>query len=226
MKEFIRQRLNESLVFEFIETMMDEDYPSSFDMSHFELLTNFKDRVNYCEQHLKRISSGSARIVYMVDDTKVLKLAKNQKGVAQCETEIKWGNERYYSDILAKTLDFNDMDLWVEMELARKVKASDFRRLLGLDFNQFGYYLRNFYHRNRGNSRDLFAIDPKELEILRESEFVNMVAGFMQDTDSPAGDLARLNSYGLVNREGTESIVIIDFGLTGDVYSTYYDKSR
>src|ERR1035437_1263131 len=137
MKQFIQDRLNEGLVFELIQTMMDEDYPSTFDMEHFKTLRKFAERVRYCEEHLKTISSGSARVVYMIDDTKVLKLAKNEKGLAQCATEIQWGNERYFSGILAKTLDFHVDDLWVEMELARKVKKSDFKRVLGFDFDVY-----------------------------------------------------------------------------------------
>jgi hypothetical protein len=34
--------------------------------------------------------------------------------------------------------------------------------------------------------------------------------------------IGRLNSYGLVNRNGVDDIVIIDFGLTNDIYDTYY----
>jgi hypothetical protein len=42
------------------------------------------------------------------------------------------------------------------------------------------------------------------------------------NTSSPAGDLMRLNSYGIVNRNGEDIIVIIDFGLTHDIYDEYY----
>jgi len=225
MKEFIKERLNEGYVFELIKSVMDEDYPATFDMEHFKTLGKFSERVRYCDTHLKKISSGSARIVYVVDDTKVLKLAKNKKGIAQCETEIRWGNESYHDNILAKTLDFNEENLWVEMELARKIKKSDFKRLEGFDFSEYGRYLTNFYQENRGG-KAIFGVDPKEEVILDESEFVNSVREFMINTDSPAGDLARLNSYGIVTREGSDSIVIIDFGLTGEVYSTYYDFRR
>jgi hypothetical protein len=44
----------------------------------------------------------------------------------------------------------------------------------------------------------------------------------MSDSDSPAGDFMRLNSYGVVNRNGEDIIVIIDFGLTQSVYDEYY----
>jgi asparagine synthase (glutamine-hydrolysing) len=38
----------------------------------------------------------------------------------------------------------------------------------------------------------------------------------------PVGDLRRLSSYGLVNRDGQDKIVLIDYGLTHDVYTSYY----
>ena len=38
----------------------------------------------------------------------------------------------------------------------------------------------------------------------------------------PTGDLERTNSYGLVKREGQDKIVLIDYGLTHEVYSSYY----
>jgi hypothetical protein len=226
MKEFIKNQLNEAINFTLIENiMMDEDYPSSFDMDKFKSLTKFSERIKYCDQNLKKISSGSARVVYIIDETKVLKLAKNTKGIAQCETEIQWGQDRYYSSILARTLDSHPDGLWVEMELARKVKPSDFKRLEGFEFKYLGPYLRNFQEENHGK-KPIYSIDPQQKEILNNNEFIGTIASFMLDADSPAGDLARLNSYGLVNREGHESIVIIDFGLTGDIYDTYYGNRR
>ena len=47
---------------------MKEDYPASFSMEEFKKLTSFAKRIAYCEEHLQRISSGSSRIVYKIDD--------------------------------------------------------------------------------------------------------------------------------------------------------------
>ena len=60
-------------------------YPVSFNMAEFKTLTTFSERIRYCQTRLQRISSGSARIVYKIDNEKVLKLAKNRKGIAQNE---------------------------------------------------------------------------------------------------------------------------------------------
>ena len=221
MKDFIKKQVSEAMVHNLIEQLMDEEYPSTFDMEHFKSLTKYTERVRYCDEHLKKISSGSARIVYIVDDTKVLKLAKNVKGVAQCATEIQWGNDSYYGDILASTIDYHPDDLWVEMELARKVKKSDFQRLEGISFDEFAKYLQNFYFENNGR-RGFYEFTDETKEILNNNDFTQTICSFMSDSDSPAGDFMRLNSYGLVNRNGEEIIVIIDFGLTQSIYDEYY----
>jgi len=221
MKDFIKTKLNESIAFDIVENMMIEDYPSSFDMEHFKTLRSFAQRVKYCEEHLKRISSGSSRIVYMIDNTKVLKLAKNQKGLAQNEVEIQWGQDSYFGSILAHTFMYHPDDLWVEMELARKVTKKDFQRLTECNIEEMNVYLRNFNEINHGK-RPIFSMDPEVKERLDENEFVQSIQEFMVNIDAPAGDFGRLNSYGIVQRNGQDDIVLIDFGLTNDVYQTYY----
>lgn len=222
MKEFIKQRLSETMTFDLLENMMvDEDYPSTFDMDHFQTLKSFAQRVKYCEEHLKRISSGSSRIVYMIDDTKVLKLAKNQKGLAQNEVEIQWGQDSYFSSILAHTFLHHPDDLWVEMELARKVSKKDFQRLTDCTIEELYHYLINFNEINR-RKRPMFTMDPAVKERLDENEFVSAIVDFMSNIGAPAGDFGKLNSYGIVQRGGQDDIVLIDFGLTNDVYQTYY----
>ena len=69
-------------------------YPVSFNMAEFKTLKTFTARIKYCQARLQRISSGSARIVYKIDNEKVLKLAKSRKGIAQNEAE---GSDYYKS---------------------------------------------------------------------------------------------------------------------------------
>jgi ADP-Ribosyltransferase in polyvalent proteins len=219
-KELVKK--DEEKVF---EEIMDEDYPSSFDMEHFKSLRKYAERVKYCDQHLKKISSGSARIVYIIDNEKVLKLAKNEKGVAQCEVEIQWGNDSYFGGILARTIDSHPDGLWVEMELARKVKKGDFKTLAGFNFDDLNTYLRNAEQQMKGR-RPMFSIDPEVKETMEQNEFVTELVNLMNSMDAPAGDMTRLNSYGIVKRNGHDTIVLIDFGLTNQVYSDYYDRYK
>ena len=38
----------------------------------------------------------------------------------------------------------------------------------------------------------------------------------------PIGDLCKLDSYGIVNRNGKQYIVLIDYGLTNKIFDDYY----
>lgn len=220
MKQFIKTKLREEFNYNLIEELMDEDYPSTFNMDAFKALRSFKERVDYCETHLKRISSGSGRIAYMVDNTKVLKLAKNKKGVGQCEVESNWGNDSYFG-ILAHTFDSHPDGLWIEMELARKVTKGDFKRLEGIWFDALQIHLSNWNARMKGQ-RPIYGEDEKLKAQMDENEWISEIKELSDAMDVGAGDFGRLSTYGLVKRDGQDAIVVIDFGLDRGVYNTYY----
>lgn len=209
---------------EIYNEILDEDYPSSFNMDDFKSLTSFNKRIKYCETNLKRISSGSSRIVYAIDNEKVLKLAKNSKGLAQNEIEIEYGQYHDISDIIAKIFDYEDNNLWVEVELARKVNVADFKRITGFDFKTYSIAITNYGNKvnEQKNRMEYPELDSKITEAMWEDEFVYDIFSFIGNYDLPVGDLTRLNSYGIVKRNGEDTIVIIDYGLTHDVYGSYY----
>lgn len=207
----------------FVETELSEDYPTNFDISQFKNIRSYAQKLRYAESYLGRpIGKGSSRVVYRVDENKVLKLAKNKKGIAQNQAEIDWYDDSYYEDILAKVFDFDaENSLWVEMELARRAKQNDFKRLWGIDFDDLYTYLKNKYQQNNGK-RTYFYIEPEKLKQLDNNENVNLLVSFMLDSDSVDGDFSRLNSWGIVQRSEGDTIVLIDFGLTHNVYQSYY----
>jgi len=104
----------------FDESQLDEDYPVNFDIFNFKNIRSYAGKLRYAESHLGRpIGRGSSRVVYRVDNNKVLKLAKNKKGIAQNETEIHWSGDAVLGEILAQIFDYDrENSLWVEMELA------------------------------------------------------------------------------------------------------------
>lgn len=224
MKDLIKQRLSEAIDFVVIENMMmDEDYPSSFDMAKFKSLPSFAQRVKYCEANLKRISSGSSRIVYLVDDTKVLKLAKNKKGLAQNEIEAGYSKYNDLSGVVAQTFDYDEHNLWVEMELARPVRKADFKRITGYSFEDYCAAINNYGNDvNYSKYSRTMPIDKDVMASMWENEFTYGMFDYIGNYGIPVGDLMRLSSYGIVKRNGNDAIVLIDFGLTSDVYDSYY----
>lgn len=221
IKKLLRENLDTNCPFNLLETLVAEDYPTSFDFEHFGQLPSFRKRIEYCEEHLSRISSGSSRIVYKIDETKVLKLAKNKKGLGQNEVEIQWGRDDYFGSILARTHHYDNDDLWVEMELAKKVRKADFIRHAGCDIDDMFKYMDNFINRNNRKQVN-YGLRKSMEDEMDNNEFVASILDFAMNTKAMHGDLCKLNSYGLVQRDGEEIMVLIDFGFSTDVYETYY----
>jgi hypothetical protein len=202
---------------------LEEDYPTNWDVEEFKKLTSFSQRVQYCQDRLQRISSGSARIVYKIDDTKVLKLAKNKKGLAQNQTEIDFSNDYMWDGIVAEIIESDENALWVEMELARKVTPKIFQEVTGVEFDNFCDAIRYYDHQhNGGSTRSLSYPKPDNYDDLWENEFCYEMLNIIGSYDLPVGDLCRLSTYGVVNREDNRAIVMIDYGLTKSVYDSYY----
>lgn len=193
-------------------------YPASFNMDEFKNISTFSGRVRYCDQKLRKISSGSGRVVYQIDDEKVLKLAKNSKGIAQNEVESESFIQQY--GVVAKVFDTDDNGTFVEMELANKVTPTIFRNIVGFDFRLLEPYLWNQFI--AGNRQPKKSIAQENTELLNNNEWVNELSDLVGSYDMPIGDVSRLNSYGIVKRDGSDSIVLIDFGLTNSVYDEYY----
>lgn len=210
-------------------------YPVSFNMEEFKGIRSFADRVKYCENRLKKLGAGTSRRVYQIDNEKCLKLAKNRKGIAQNIEEINLGNDMYAGSCFAKVYDYDSNGLFVEMELARRAKESDFERLVGIPFDVYcdiivrtaANYLpsnnqsRNWINKSMEDSYEYV------MDNIDDFEFISEVIDYMGNFQVKAyGDLQRLSSYGVVRRDGQEEMVIVDFGLTEDVFNNYYRKSR
>lgn len=204
-----------------IDENLNEDYPSSFDMEHFKTLKTFKERVAYCNSNLKRLSSGSSRIVYQIDDQKVLKLAKNNKGIVQNEGEIDAAEQSYYSNI-AEIFDYDENGLWVEMELARKVTPEKFKSIVGFDINDVRKYLQAFQASTQGKSTSPFRLNSELERQIMQNEFVDSLREYIANTDALAGDIGTISSFGLVNRGGEDELVLVDFGLSENDFEKLY----
>ena len=206
------------------EAMSDE-----FSFDTLKSLKTFRDRKNYCDKYLGfNVGSGSSRLVYQLDDEKVLKLAKNEKGIAQNEQEYSFGQEKFV-DVTPHI--FNEMcDIvnftFIVSEYVLPAKEKDFIELYGINFNTFISVINTvsvWYGRKR--SLGTKVLSDEEMEYLQEEnpdikEFVDYVSNYQP----PIGDMLRLAIYGMVMREGSPQIVLLDSGLSDEVYNKYYKK--
>jgi hypothetical protein len=216
--------ITESQLKNIIQKELEEDYPINWNVEDFKKLNSFNKRIQYCEEKLTRISSGSSRIVYKIDESKVLKLAKNQKGIAQNEAEIDFSNDYMWDGITAEIFNHDENSLWVEMELARKVTPTIWMNIVGIPLNDMMDCVR--YMENQKTGPYSKRQPPPMLDDAYENEFTSTILDLIGNYDIPSGDFGKYSTYGVVNRKGEDDIVIIDYGLTTDVMNKHYIKNK
>lgn len=226
-------------------------YPSAFSFKELNDLRTYAAKKRYLESHLEKIGSGSSRIVYAVDDEKVIKLAKNRKGLAQNEVEAD--KNTYYPaapiDIFARVYDYDDGYYWIEMEVARKAKKSDIKSLYGVSFELITDFIRKIYsirgndvykyrhispntrnfdrfyddYISAGDGEDTlwFEISEKLYNFLNE---IDEYIGMHTCNWTDVSDWMRLANWGIVTRNGEEHLVIVDNGLNDEIYKTHYSR--
>lgn len=167
-------------------------------------LNKFKERKDFTNKKFTLIGKGSARLVYDINNEYVLKLAKNNKGIAQNKVEINISKSNKYNDIIAKVVEFNDNGNYLIQQKAKSISDDRFEELTGLQYQGFLYYLR-FNKEWSGENRVLF----------------DTVSSLIDEFDLDRFDVASESSWGEINGR----VVLIDYGLDKNVAKKHYGVS-
>ena len=202
-----------------------------FNLQTLSSIKSFAGRLKYCKQMLGPIfGSGSSRVIFEIDDNKVLKLAKNQKGIAQNEFE---DDTSRYGSIVVKVFECADDYTWLVEENCIPAKEKDFEQILGMPFETYCDLVKHSFNRycRNGRQANTYTLSPIEcdrlLDQLYEQDeygFIPQLFNLMGDYQLPWGDLTRISTYGMVNRDGEPEIVVIDSGLSEEILDTYYRR--
>lgn len=179
-------------------------------LKNLEELETYNARKEYAEKNLKHLSSGSSRIVYLTPEKTVVKMAKNDKGVAQNEVEC---NPKMKSKFLNEIISCAKDNSWLETHYLDKITAKEFEKMTGLEFEQFGDAVR--YGLKSADSKPKGFSDVEESDIYKEMKRIGEKFKLLP------GDIARISSWG--TKHGRP--ILIDAGLTEDVFDTFYDST-
>ena len=138
--------------------------------------------------------------------------------------EISYGNYQDLKGVVAEVFDSHPDNLWVEMELAKKMNKSDFGRIVEMSFDDYKKVIHNHWADNVVPEKRVgkYNVSDELMEEAWENEFVKEVLMYISNYSVPVGDLQRPSSYGIVKRDWGEDIVLVDYGLDSDVQSNYY----
>jgi hypothetical protein len=201
----------------FVYAAEKESLPENSDnlstiLKNIEKLETYKARKAYAEKNLEHLSSGSSRIVYLTTDKTVIKLAKNDKGIAQNKAEANPKvKSKYINKIIGKAKNYS----WIQTAYLDKLTEKEFEEITGINFEDFGdcikYGLRELSSSKKKKPSTFDGIS--KTEIYKEIEKVGKKNSLM------GGDFARISSYGV--KDGHP--VLIDTGLTKQIFESLYE---
>jgi hypothetical protein len=184
-------------------------------LKNLEQLETYTAKKEYAEKNLKHLSSGSSRIVYLSPNKTIIKMAKNDKGIAQNKVEA---NPKMKSKLINKIISKADDDSWIETHYLDKMSKPEFEKMVGINFDDFGDAISYGLKKVSGNTD---VKKPKNFDKIKELEIYKELERLGKEFDLLPGDLERMSSWGIKDNHP----VIIDAGLSKNVYSDHYDDS-
>jgi hypothetical protein len=178
-------------------------------------LDTFTDRVDYAEKHLEHLSSGSSRVIYLTPNKTVLKLAKNNRGIAQNKVEA---NPKMTSKYVNKTLKADKNGVWKISPFLDKITEKDFKEMTGIDFKDFGEAIS---YGLKAISENSDAEKPKDFDKIKKLDIYKEIIRLGEEWDLLPGDIERISSWGTDKGHP----VLLDAGLTRDIYDEFYDSA-
>lgn len=185
-------------------------------LKEIENKETYQDRIKIAEKNMKHLSSGSSRIVYQIrGEKRVIKLAKNDKGIAQnkAETKIK-DNSKFINKSKSHANNFS----WIEVSFLEKIDEKEFEEMTGITFKNFGKSIEYGLKSISSSSSS----KPKSFDEISKSRIYEDIYRIGKKYKLMPGDLSRISSWG----KKDNNPVLIDTGLTKDVYDKYYDKDK
>ena len=218
------------------EQIIDEmPLPANWDPKAFQQQgTTFKSRLAYALERAKKIGTGSSRIATTIEyqgRPTVLKIAKNQKGLAQNGVEADILSDGYASQlgILIPIIDYdkaNREPLWIHTEMAQKASDKQLSSLLRCPSLSFlvDYALTIIGKRNKGFGnmfperlrKDGMSDDDIETCTQNANTLAELNSSFEVELD----DLSRAANWGIYQGHP----VILDVGFNSNVLKQYYTR--
>lgn len=199
-------------------------------------LPSFAKKEKYLQEELglEYMGEGSSRAVYLVNQAKVIKIAKNQAGQAQNRVEFD-NIQKYGTSILPRFYDMAPDYSWIEVELVRPATKTQFNLATGIPFVIWENILA---YLERLRSLDMISNFDSVYDLLLDyaqnyneklidslisiqNSQISQIIQMIVDGSIKAGDLGFLNHYGIA---ADGRLVILDVGLNQNIYSIYYDS--
>ena len=175
-------------------------------------IKEFDDRIKFAEEHFKKLGEGSSRTAFQIDDSLILKVAHNEKGIAQNLVEM---DPKLQRPCINKAEVADAAGKWIIFPSNDTITEKRFKEIVGFGFKPFMNAL--FYKFN--NESDKWS-PPRDYEEIEKNPLFMCLMETVLFCDLQLGDLDKCSSWGEVNGK----VVLRDAGLNREVYKDYYQS--
>lgn len=179
--------------------------PEQFKLNEFKALRTLEAMLSYAYDRLDMLGTGTARKVFRMTGTKVLKVGSSMtKGVAQNKAEVDVFTNPKTAPVVTKIFDYDPNFLWLVSEVVRPLgNDEEFQQETGIPFEQFAEILYGGVV-----PEDWADIDPEMMQFLAAALSLSKTSGL------EVGDIAVRGHWG---KSADGRIVLLDYGYTTHV---------
>lgn len=172
---------------------------------------DYDDRVEIAKEHWEKLGEGSARAVFRINEKLIIKVAINDKGIAQNLSEMRPENRGEYVN---PVIMGDAKGKWLVARWSKNITKIEFKEHIGFGFDAFVSCLS--YAMNNESDRK----KPKDYDQIKHTKLFSSLIRLTIDNDLLVGDEKKLSSFGLLDGK----IVIRDTGFDKSVWKKFYDK--
>lgn len=177
-------------------------------------LPDFDKRLDLAKTLWSKLGEGSARAVFQLNEKLVIKVAINDKGLAQNKLEAQ---PRLHTECTCPVVAADPNGKWIVFKSNNSITEKEFKELTGMSFTS---YCSALWYKFDNNSDDN---PPKDYDEIEQNPFFQCVLQLILANDLLIGDLGRgkISSYGELDGK----VVIRDYGMDREEWKEHYDDS-
>lgn len=208
---------------ESLSILEEAPLPPDWDEAIWNDRVPFKTRVEYARQRANRIGRGSSRVVFQIPykgRKTALKIAMNNKGAAQNRAEVQFFGDYFMKQIgiLIPAIDWDEKSAyptWIHTEFAEKANISKLQTALG---NAHPFEVIRYLIDNAEGKKTSIQLREKTMNSPLFEKLQELIYNYNGQVNF--ADLFAIANWGIYKGKP----VIIDLGLTNEVYETHYRK--
>ena len=176
---------------------------TKFNIKTFKNLEHIEQLVEYAKTFLEPLGTGSSRIAFLMSSKYALKIAINEKGLAQNETEVGVYTNPGSKPLVAAVHGADHGYKWLISDLVKPMSpnnVNEFESITGISFKEL--------------IEDTRQHTPK-------TKMGKALRTTMVNNDLLMGDVKEIDHWG---KTSDGRIVLLDYGFTGEVWSKHYSS--